>query len=157
MGCNDCWIWLLWSIKESVYKIISRKERRISFAPKSIECILVSIKKKETYKSVIEYKGTYFNAQSEVRSGYIHTIAVELGKDNSSFVTEVINIPKDVNESDFMNSEIVSALEKVLGISKNMFIYKGENREPYLLGGNKEIGCLSTSHHGRFGAFVLER
>ena len=31
LGGDDKWIWLLWSLKESVYKIVSRAERRVRF------------------------------------------------------------------------------------------------------------------------------
>ncbi|MBE5318995.1 4-phosphopantetheinyl transferase family protein [Pedobacter sp. MR2016-19] len=66
-------VWLLWSMKESAYKIHNRKTGIRNFAPKSLNCTI--------YASVSEIKGrvsidndTYFT-KSDIQLQYIHTIA----------------------------------------------------------------------------------
>lgn len=155
LGNEDHWIWLLWSIKESVYKIISRKEKRIRYAPKTIQCRGVNIAVKNSYESIIEYEGIQFSAFSEVKPEYIHSIAVESGFERYPLESEIFDIPKDVNEKDFVNNEILSALEKKLEITTNLSIQRDVDRVPHLYNENQEIGYLSISHHGGYGAFVL--
>ena len=69
----DEMVWLLWSMKESAYKIYNRKTGTRNFAPKSLNC--------RVYASVSEIKGrvsidndTYFT-KSDIQLQYIHTIA----------------------------------------------------------------------------------
>ncbi|RLJ76998.1 4'-phosphopantetheinyl transferase family protein [Pedobacter alluvionis] len=66
-------VWLLWSMKESAYKIHNRKTGIRNFAPKSLNCTV--------YASASEIKGkvsidndTYFT-KSDIQLQYIHTIA----------------------------------------------------------------------------------
>lgn len=155
LGNEDHWIWLLWSIKESVYKIIARKEKRIRYAPKTIQCRSINRTLKNSYESKVEYEGIQFSAFSEVKPGNIHSIAVESDCDSYSLVSEIFDMTKDVNETDFVNNKILSALENKLEFSNNLTIQRGVDRVPHLYNGNQEIGYLSISHHGDYGSFVL--
>ena len=72
----DEMVWLLWSMKESAYKIHNRKTGIRNFAPKSLNC--------KVYASASEIKGTisidhntYFT-KSDIQLSYIHTIATPI-------------------------------------------------------------------------------
>lgn len=66
----DEMVWLLWSMKESAYKIHNRKTSIRDFAPKSLSCTIHA----NTYGMVSIHNCQYFT-QSNVQSAFIHTIA----------------------------------------------------------------------------------
>lgn len=67
---TDVMVWLLWSMKESAYKIHNRKTGIRNFAPKSLKCIIHSI----TYGEVNIDDDTYFT-KSNIQTPFVHTIA----------------------------------------------------------------------------------
>ena len=66
----DEMVWLLWSMKESAYKIHNRKTGIRSFAPKSLSCIIHS----KTHGEVNIDGNTYFT-KSSLQTAFVHTIA----------------------------------------------------------------------------------
>jgi phosphopantetheinyl transferase (holo-ACP synthase) len=66
----DLMIWLLWSMKESAYKIHNRKTGIRSFAPKSLKCSIRS----NTYGVVNVNNDAYFT-KSDLQTTFVHTIA----------------------------------------------------------------------------------
>jgi len=62
--------WLLWSMKESAYKIYVQQHSKRFFAPKIIQCKLFN---KE--EGIVNIKGEKYATKSEIKDGYIHTIA----------------------------------------------------------------------------------
>jgi phosphopantetheinyl transferase (holo-ACP synthase) len=69
----DEMVWLLWSMKESAYKIHNRKTGIRSFAPKSLKCTIHS-DSDQIHGAVAIDENSYFT-KSSVRLGYLHTIA----------------------------------------------------------------------------------
>lgn len=67
-------VWLLWSMKESAYKIHSRLTQWNAFAPTKICCISLTLKTGIAYGTVLCKKSTYFT-QSSLSEDFIHTIA----------------------------------------------------------------------------------
>ncbi|SMC93866.1 4'-phosphopantetheinyl transferase family protein [Pedobacter africanus] len=69
-------VWLLWTMKESAYKVHSRETKIRTFTPASIACcnlVLLS----ETATGKVSYDDrTYFTASS-IHENYIHTIAAQ--------------------------------------------------------------------------------
>lgn len=69
-------IWLLWSMKESAYKINSRETKLRLFAPAKLVCNnLIILNKKATGHVTCEDKAYY--TSSEINEDYIHTVAAE--------------------------------------------------------------------------------
>ncbi|WP_412466103.1 4'-phosphopantetheinyl transferase superfamily protein [Pedobacter sp. KLB.chiD] len=66
----DEMVWLLWSMKESAYKIHNRETGIRNFAPKSLSCTVYA----DTYGEVNISSYTYFT-KSNVQTAFIHTIA----------------------------------------------------------------------------------
>ena len=69
----DEMVWLLWSMKESAYKIYNRKTGIRSFAPKSLKCSIHS-NTGQTYGEVNIEDHTYFT-KSDIETSYLHTVA----------------------------------------------------------------------------------
>lgn len=67
-------VWLLWSMKESAYKIHSRLTQWNAFAPTKICCTALILKDGIASGTVLCKKATYFT-QSSLSSDFIHTIA----------------------------------------------------------------------------------
>jgi len=67
----DEMVWLLWSMKESAYKIHNRKTGIRSFAPKSLECTIHS---DQIHGEVNIEDDTYFT-KSDIETSYLHTVA----------------------------------------------------------------------------------
>lgn len=66
----DEMVWLLWSMKESAYKIHNRETGIRNFAPKSLSCTIDA----QTYGEVKINDSIYFT-KSNVQKAFIHTIA----------------------------------------------------------------------------------
>lgn len=66
----DEMVWLLWSMKESAYKIHNRKTGIRDFAPKSLSCTIHA----DSYGAVNISDSIYFT-KSNVQTAFIHTIA----------------------------------------------------------------------------------
>ncbi|HTI12847.1 MAG TPA: 4'-phosphopantetheinyl transferase superfamily protein [Puia sp.] len=68
------YVWLLWSIKESVYKCIRRVQPELRFSPRKI--IVKQIDwSSDTYRSLVYINSIPFYAQSRVNEKFISTLA----------------------------------------------------------------------------------
>ena len=91
-------VWVLWSIKESVYKASLRIDYDRGFYPSKIE--ITSLKKKGSeYNSIIKLKRKSFHALSKIAGGCIHTIATNFDYQLSNVYNLESNTPyfKDEN------------------------------------------------------------
>jgi len=69
----DQMLWLLWSMKESAYKIHNRKTGIRNFAPTALACKLISLDGEIKGAVTVDHQ-TYFT-KSEFSLTYVHTIA----------------------------------------------------------------------------------
>jgi len=69
----DQMVWLLWSMKESAYKIHNRKTGIRNFAPTALACKLISLDGEINGAVTVDHQ-TYFT-KSEFSLTYVHTIA----------------------------------------------------------------------------------
>ncbi len=70
---TDQMVWLLWSMKESAYKIHNRKTGIRNFAPTALGCKLISLDSEIKGVVTVDHQ-TYFT-KSEFSLTYVHTIA----------------------------------------------------------------------------------
>ncbi|WP_293309205.1 4'-phosphopantetheinyl transferase family protein [Pedobacter sp. UBA5917] len=66
----DVMVWLLWSMKESAYKIHNRKTGIRNFAPKSLSCTIHP----NTYGEV-NIDGYAYFTKSSLQTAFVHTVA----------------------------------------------------------------------------------
>lgn len=72
--CPSLMVWLLWSMKESAYKIYSRETKIREFAPLKLKCNnLIIHNDKATGK--VSYEEEVYYTESFFDKNYVHTIA----------------------------------------------------------------------------------
>lgn len=69
---KENFFWKIWSMKESVYKILRQKGAERGYYPKKIEVIKIEVK-----NGIVSYNRQIFYTQTTLNSHYIETIALE--------------------------------------------------------------------------------
>ncbi|WP_285008942.1 4'-phosphopantetheinyl transferase family protein [Pedobacter faecalis] len=87
----DQMVWLLWSMKESAYKIMSRRRNLRSFAPRKLVCRHLNLTEQSAAGQVTYEQDQYYTS-SIVNPGYVYTIACE-HKDDLAKVHSIISPP----------------------------------------------------------------
>ncbi|WP_214225144.1 4'-phosphopantetheinyl transferase superfamily protein [Pedobacter sp. B4-66] len=72
--CSSLMVWLLWSMKESAYKIYSREIKIREFAPLKLKCNNLIIYKDKATGNVF-YENEVYYTESFFDKNYVHTIA----------------------------------------------------------------------------------
>ena len=72
----DLVVWLMWSMKESAYKIVNRRTGVRKFNPNSYEAKLTSVQT-DTAQGLVYYQNLQFTTRSTFSTQVIDTIAVE--------------------------------------------------------------------------------
>jgi hypothetical protein len=129
-------VWLLWSMKESAYKISNRSSGIMSFAPKKIICHLHNVNDTEASGTVYFEDNIYFT-HSEISNDYIHTIAL----------TE--------NNFTARNVYIITEKDNQFHALRDYSFLKDNRGIPFLKHISGKIWEVSKSHHGRYEAVVF--
>jgi len=69
-------IWTLWSMKESAYKVHSRKTGQRKFAPSKLLTSDIHVNKKGI-RGIVEAEGRRYFTKTLVRKSYVYSIAAE--------------------------------------------------------------------------------
>ena len=152
----DLVVWLLWSLKESAYKLSVRRTQHRVFAPQKIACFLhETIQGTQTGRVV--YEGLAYETKSIITTEYIATVAFIAGTsptyrhiivpfDNPSYSTQHLSIREHIKQH----------YSARLGVSDHTIaIHKNRAGVPYLIAGNSQPIALTISHHGRYGAYGI--
>lgn len=118
-------VWILWSCKESAYKIYNRQTQIRGYFPLQLECFDFDNIDGFTYGKV-RIKDLIFFTKSEIKSEFVHTIAVE-------------------NSRDFDTIKILKTRKK---------IYKTNGIPEYFEKESSVLRPVSISHHGRFKLII---
>jgi phosphopantetheinyl transferase (holo-ACP synthase) len=97
-------VWLIWSRKEAVYKIINRQSHIRTYAPLKFQC---------SAKNFVTYEGSFYPFKSYQTDNCIHTVAVERAElfdalDVHTGQREQWNISKDEYGIPFLEGKPVS-------------------------------------------------
>lgn len=144
-------IWHLWSMKESVYKIISKSRNIQKFNPKDFHCQMASL-----HDNSVRFDNTYFVTNTVANEQFIYTTA--FGK-SENFYTSWIR---------FQNNEIGSQTHEIKQLSIKKFsdlkriskdsvsIYNDNYGIPRIyIKGKIQDNHISITHHGRYGGFAI--
>ncbi len=146
-------IWYLWSMKESVYKIVSRMQKLQQFNPKKYHCIMDS----QTGNSV-QFEKQYFQTDTLSFDGFIYTSAFLIG---DGFFTKWICLSSDDRNIQHleMKSACIKAFGKFKGIPENSIeIINNYKGIPQIYVDNiLQNNCLSITHHGHYGGFSISK
>ncbi|MBJ2173438.1 4-phosphopantetheinyl transferase family protein [Aureibaculum sp. A20] len=156
-------VWLLWSMKESAYKIYSRQHNSRFFAPKKFECDLNDI------QNIVCVNGMTYYTSSTISKENIHTLAT-LNKDESitSGFFKLKNGTYDIqHNTTYENLKLAVANQFKVPVIK-VKIEKNNNGIPFvkykkgnlslsasIKQGAVERTSISISHHGLYGAYAF--
>lgn len=121
-------VWLLWSCKEAVYKIVNRRTLTRFYAPQQFVCLKLEYNN-ATAAGTCWYEGQRHSFISHLTENSIHTIAVKY-------------------DSFFEHLTVYTEETAFAGIQKS------QDGIPYLLSSSFSTIPVSISHHGRYYAQV---
>jgi phosphopantetheine--protein transferase-like protein len=129
-------IWRLWSMKESVYKIVNRETLNRFYTPTKFICNI------EGSQGTVTIEGKIFKTESDIRPNLIHTIA--------TMPQEALNQVKTIflpNANDY--------LTQFNSNSKDFILQKDANGLPFMVSRlNQRKHISSISHHGSYLALI---
>ena len=145
-------VWLLWSMKESVYKIYVQQNLQRFFNPKKLQCKLIS----ET-EGTVEVNGEEYVTKSQINYDFICTIA-SLKNDK-----KIVSTTFKLNDSSYITQHNESYKKLIEMVSKNrkfpaknIQIKKNTMGIPKLFFNTEELKTsFSISHHGYYGAYAI--
>jgi phosphopantetheinyl transferase len=151
----DQLVWLLWSMKESVYKLAVRRTQNRVFAPSQIACDFADPASDHTTGTAY-YDGLY-HTTSTITTHYISTIAFSAHEKPAyshvilPFETTDFRAHHDLVRAKIRQQAalLFDVAEQEIHLSKDnigapAFAVRGSQKRP-----------ISISHHGHFGAFAI--
>ncbi len=151
----DQMVWLLWSLKESAYKLAVRTMNKRVFAPVKIAC---SLQKSipGTVNGTVVYGETY-QTRSVITAQYISTLAFAM---NKAPTYKQIIVPFETTDYQTHQRVIRKKIKQYVSAlfntsDDNIHLTKNSNGAPILTISNSASIPLSISHHGYYGAFVI--
>ncbi len=136
-------VWLLWSMKESAYKIYAQQCEERFFAPIKFECEI-----RDNFEGTVYFREKNYFTKSVLNEEYIFTIA-GLGKETK--VYSYLGASKGITE------RIKKKLHHETGILfSEIEQKKAKNGAPNYYHKDKPLlKSCSITHHGKYGAFSL--
>lgn len=144
-------IWLLWSMKESVYKIYFRERKLSIFNPKSFHCNVIS----ET-SGTVSFENDIVHTTSKITSNIIYTTA-EL-QDTLHLKQDFLLKGNSLKaKSEALREKAITAFAEFKSIPKtSVSIEKNDFGAPqFFLNGKLQNNFLSLTHHGQYGGFAI--
>lgn len=149
-------VWLFWSLKESAYKARYRETGHRVFAPQKISCLLGKLT--ETAAEATVTYGQEYRACSVVNPHYVASVAW-LPVVTQQPVHDAFLIPgvRYENHHIAVRQEAINYVSSQLAVTPDsVHIHKDRSGIPFVSVGSQQVS-LSLSHHGRYGAFAIDR
>ena len=141
----DVMVWVLWSMKEAVYKAEFRRTLKYEYAPLKVRCLRME-ESDSSLRAILIYNEIEYFANTKIFSDSLHTIACRWKDDFSSL--------KSIEIENYSNNYLLDLRKNNL-ISDKEWIIKNNFGIPNLIDFKKDkVYPLSISHHGRFFAAV---
>lgn len=144
--------WILWSMKESSYKIHLRTYKKPFFTPSRISCQFDS---EGTGKSIID--NTVYRTRTIVKEEFIYSVAVvDPSREYTGKIQKVV-AASYANLHNKCHQDVIDMSSVLLQSPVNtMEIIKDEYGIPQIFTGNKEQPLIfSITHHGKYYAYVI--
>jgi phosphopantetheine--protein transferase-like protein len=166
-------VWLLWSVKESVFKYQQRNIPTLLFSPVKIviqgidfpESIVVTKFETVQYESSLFYDGEFYNckvnagrdifySRSKIHDELVYTVVDNSDKfENIWWGIKFISHSDHNNQSKAVRSFVLNKLNTVFP-SDNLTIKQRVTGYPLVLKGTNQIDIpVSFTHHGHFIAY----
>jgi phosphopantetheinyl transferase (holo-ACP synthase) len=170
----EFFVWMLWSIKESVYKFVQRYQPNQVFSPSKImitqieppvsslliapELIVeaLGLSNRNVYNSKIAFGADVFYACTVITSGYIYTVANDQNNfDNLYWGVKLISQNEPSFQSQEVRKFIMDKLASVLG-KNSLSIVKNQFGCPVLYSDAQPTSQpISLAHHGHYVAYCF--
>ncbi|MDO6429995.1 4'-phosphopantetheinyl transferase superfamily protein [Flavitalea sp. BT771] len=154
-------VWLLWSIKESVYKCVKRQNAHLNFSPQKIivKQLKQSADPSASYHSFVRFNSTLIYARSRVSDKCIYTLATNdpARFDNICWDVQQIEQTDHIHQSKSVRSFVIERLQHYFP-GDNLLIEKAEAGYPILVRNSTVTNLpISFSHHHNliFYSFLL--
>ncbi len=144
-------IWRMWSMKESVYKVIVQSGEERFLNPQKLICTFEDEK-----NGFVTYNGKNYATQTLRTSNYIYSSHTKDAA-QSEVINEILHV-KDPNEQSKMTrlalfQRVANMLEYPL---KKLSVQKNKQGVPKLYHSNEPLSLqFSLTHHGNYGAYSL--
>lgn len=136
----DLTVWLMWSMKEAVYKIVNRKTGLRFYNPQAF-CCSVGLNDLQAEGQVC-YNGTHFLTHTEITKNFLHTIGVE----QKSLFNE-LNVFYRANQPDYQIT--------FNNLNKGIHLKKNNEMLPVMHNLKTQTEHIaSVSHHGDYLSIV---
>ena len=144
-------IWLLWSMKESAYKISSRHLKEAVFNPKSFHCNLTS-----STTGVVCFEKSVMHTTTEFDSNLIYTTA-QITDNIQLSDYGVLDGTSQLDKSRQLRAKAILAFAALKSVQPSkVTIRKTEFGVPQLLINNTlQENALTLTHHGQYGGFAI--
>jgi len=159
---KDIAIWILWSRKESAYKIVARMKRCRFYAPKKLENTIPNFDCPTPFslsKGQITFEDYTFSTKSKITDAYIHTVA-QWGNNKKPVITCSFSFDQNdyPSQRTITRHKLLTAYAKFNNCSiADLSIQKDELKIPHLYYKNQQQTVMvSIAHHGHFGGYVLQ-
>jgi phosphopantetheinyl transferase (holo-ACP synthase) len=150
-------VWLLWSIKESVYKYCRRIDPALVFSPPKI--VIRRLDGAPFYKAVVHAGPTILYSRSTVHDDHISTV-VSADEQFDGVWSGMASIDRAdrASQSASVRTLILDKLSSLLCLQGGALrIEKNPHGCPVVYNGDKELGIpISLAHHGSFIAYSFK-
>ena len=155
----DVLAWLIWSMKESAYKIVVQQNHIRFFAPLRFECLIRNCVNNH-YSGYVFFENFIFETSSE----YFNMVIFTLARAANYFSSNLYFYEKIKFSNKYYNTQ---HKEVYLSIFKTLAKQKGKHLKHFSIkkdaigipeiyySEEKSNISLSLSHHGRYGAYIL--
>ncbi|MDB5004268.1 MAG: 4-phosphopantetheinyl transferase superfamily protein [Mucilaginibacter sp.] len=163
-------VWLLWSVKESVYKYLKRGDGDLVFSPSRIKIQQIDVADGfsncplQTDESIdLLYSGqTLFSSdqlyfQSSINKNFIATVVNDdAGFEQIYWVVKLIDKPDHASQSKAVRLFVLDKLNSLI-IEDDLWINKHPIGYPILLHNNQQIDIpISFAHHDRYVSYSFQ-
>lgn len=146
-------VWLLWSMKESAYKIYVQQYGQRFFAPKKLECYLIN-----NFNGMVLINNTTYKTQSVITNDCIYTTAILLESRKEMIHKRfAINEVSHEHQSKLAYHQLKETVSKIERIPYGeLYIKKTKAGVPNIYWNTTIINIpFSITHHGSFGAISV--
>lgn len=154
----DKMVWLLWSMKESAYKLHVQVFEKRFFAPKKLECFIQNLKRDECF-GVVHCVDFQCFTQSEISDHFIYSIAKL--KKSKAYLSQNFELENTSIKSQhaLVSKRVRTHFATCLGTAiDEIRIEKNSLGVPFLYTKKQNLKvAVSTTHHGNYGAFAFKK
>ncbi len=151
----DKMVWLLWSMKESAYKLHEQLFGKRFYAPKNLVCSITELNDKGSFGEVVCADFQCFT-QSYISNEFIYTFSkMDKNEDHLGQIFFIDNSSYKA-QHEAVDQKTKAHIAKCLGTSPDEIrIQKNSLGVPFFYFKKQKLKvAVSTTHHGNYGAFA---